>query len=342
MRKEFQIKIYSKSNVYKHTINPKIVMSNISFQSNMNGGQWSLNIQLNELITDTAEIEWDIIKISVFDENNTNGRQIYYWFVNKIQKLQDINSQTVTLECIGIIWLLNKIIFYSGSFTPTLNQDPAVTIKAVIDYFNTQYAGSLIGYGWLHVDTYGTNINMSFDYNTCMEVITKITEATNFWRYIDSSWQMRFKPNPTTSTHTLTNQKNVDNIDVQESFNDMVNQLYLWRNWGVYKTYSDATSKTTYWIKEKRESKTDLIDETSQDEYGNNFIQDNKDPKKETSVTVNNKYDIETIKPGDALKILNLEYSITNIQILRVQYSTNNVVLSLDKATSLVKTIQSI
>lgn len=51
--------------------------------------------------------------------------------------------------------------------------------------------------------------------------------------------------------------------------------------------------------------------------------------KKITSITVNNKYNIEDIFPGDTIKIHDLGYTVSDLQILKVTYNPESVDLEL-------------
>ena len=331
MIKKYQVKTYSKSLVYKTTISPKIIMSDIVFSSNINWWQWELIIGLDLTFTNTNYLEWDIIKVTEYDENNSSWILIYYGFISKIIRNIDTWSETINLNCIWISGLLNNIVFNDSWYTPTLNQDPAQSIKDIIDYFNTLYSWSLLSYSWWNIDNYWSSINISFDYTTCFDAINEIVEATDFRWYIDQDWQVFFKEKPSSATYRFTNKKDIENLQIQEDFESVVNKLFLERNWWTIKTYTDATSQTTYWIKELMLSKTDIQDENSQDIFWDDYISENKDPKKNTDIIINSKYNIESIKPGWTLKILNIDYSMTNSQILWINYSPDNISLSIEK-----------
>lgn len=72
---------------------------------------------------------------------------------------------------------------------------------------------------------------------------------------------------------------------------------------------------------------------------GNAYIAANKDTKKKTSVTIKATYDIESIRPGDLLTITNLEYEISAVQILKIDYNPDSIKLELDEITSLPKEV---
>jgi hypothetical protein len=65
----------------------------------------------------------------------------------------------------------------------------------------------------------------------------------------------------------------------------------------------------------------------------------NKDTKKKTIVTVNSNYDIETIRPGDLIQVQNFEYSISGLQIVKIDYNPDNIKLELEEFNSFTKEI---
>lgn len=138
MTKFYQYKIYDKSNAYKTTLDPKKVMSDIGFSQNINGTQGEINIEMNLPFDNNYFLQGDLVKIWEYSDLNKSGRQIYYGWVSKIDRVQDQSSQKIVLVCLGIGTLLKKIIFDNGTKTFDLNQDPAETLKDIIDYVNTK------------------------------------------------------------------------------------------------------------------------------------------------------------------------------------------------------------
>jgi hypothetical protein len=57
--------------------------------------------------------------------------------------------------------------------------------------------------------------------------------------------------NPTSPTHFLTNQVDVESIDIQEEIQEMTNSVFFWSEFTLSQntTYSDATSIALYGTK---------------------------------------------------------------------------------------------
>jgi hypothetical protein len=325
--KYYQYKIYDKSNTLKKTLSNKSIMSDLSFSENINWWQWEISIDLDFPFSNNDFIQGDLVKIREFSNLNPNGRQIYFGRISKIVRTQNVNSEFITLICLWISTLLNEILFDNAGKTFTLNQDPADTIKDIIDYANTKY--NIFTY-WTNIETYWTNINIWFDYDDCFEAIKKTVETTDFRWYIDPLWEVYFKAKPITPTHRLTNTLDVEYIDRSENSEDVVNKIYVKYDWWEV-TSEDVTSQTTYWLRELREERTDLKNSSSAQEYADKYISKNKDPKPESKVVVNSKYDIATIKPWDTISILNFDFWINNVQVLKTDYDWDKCNLTLER-----------
>ena len=334
VKKRYQIKIYSSANVYLETINPSEIISNIAFTSTLNSWQGNITIKVNTPFNTTIYSQWNLIKITLYDTNYPTGKQVYFWFINAIKRTQTITAQYIELTCVWIFGLLNNVLFKQTSFNFTKNQDPAQTIKDIIDYFNTQYPWNLISYSWGWVINYWSSINLSFSYESCFSALQKCMSGTNYSWYIWPTWQIFFKPRPPSISHYFTNQYDVEQVTINDDIQETVNKYYLERNWGVIQTYQDIWSQTLYGIKEKKDTKSDIQDWTSQDTAGNNYIARNKVSRKETQIVINSKYRMEDIVPWDTIKVKNFEYLIDWLQVLSVNYWPTKTTISLEKITS--------
>lgn len=327
--KQYQVKAYTKTLVYKCTVNPSMIMSEIAFNNTINGWQWNMNLSINAEFTDTTFSVSDIIRVYVYDENNS-WTLIYSWFVTKINRSQSTNSQQVELELIGLVWL-----FAWYQVSGVKNEDPAVTIKAFVDWFNSNFWANIFSYDWISVINYWVVTNIDLWHIDCLTAIKKVTGLTNYYRYVWADGKFIFNPKPSTIWHYFTNQKNIESITVQESMEDVVNSLVVVRSWGTSVTYTDAASISAYWKKERYEDKSsEILDVTTQNQYWNNTILMNKGLKKQSKVVLNSKYNIESILPWEIFKIRNFGYVIDDLQIVQTQYRKNNLTLSVEKYTS--------
>jgi hypothetical protein len=101
---------------------------------------------------------------------------------------------------------------------------------------------------------------------------------------------------------------------------------------------SIATDPTSIWLYGQREillNRADLPDQTSAELYRDNYLTENKDMKRNISITVNTLYDIETIHPWQTVKITNLWLNIENAQIQNVKYTYAQTTLTLEYFTNI-------
>lgn len=324
----YDIKTYNKDWTFKNTINPNIVMNDISFTENVNWWQWQLILNLALSFADNSFQGWDLVKVVLFNERYKQWKQIYFWYVSQITRKYDTNKWYISLTCLGIASLLNKILF-SWSYAWTVTN----ILEQVITKFNNNY-------NWLisiaQIDEYEESVSMKFDSNmTCKDVIDNLSNTTNYYRFIDAEWKFYFREKLTQQNHIVSNQYAVETMSLNYSFEWIVNKFYLEREWINLQIYEDVNSQNNYWIKEKYELSSTIVNQATQDEYWNNYIKQNKDPKNASSIVVNSKYDIESISPWDTVSVVNTEYSIRNLLIEKITYTPIRITLTLEENETL-------
>lgn len=339
LKKWFVVKIYSKNWTYKETISPNDIMSDIFFNSFINWIQWECNIQLNRGYDDTSIVWSDIAKIYESDKNNLTWRLIYSWLIQKVNRIYSSNYDYIELP---IIWLWSLFSFElfknSWNYIFSLDQDPAETVRDIVDYINSIY-WSFFSYDWNSIINYWNNVDISFDNNYCFDSIKKCLSATNFYFFINQYWKVFFKQKSWIVSHTLMLEKNVDNIEIEEDYENIKNKLIL-KYWAGTQIYEDSTSQSNYWLKTiyiDQSSTLATIDDAN--EFWNNFILNNKNPKIKTRIIVNSNYDIESISVWDTIKVLNISYSINNLQMVRIDYKVDTAVLYLEDYDSFSKEV---
>lgn len=331
--KQYEVKIYELDWTFKETLLWTEIINDFSFSAQINWWQWEWIFELDKTFGNISYLIWDFVKVYVYTDDYTSWLLLYTWIINKITRKITGWIQTLQLSCLWLASILSFIYFYSWSYAFNKNQDPAQTIKDVIDYFNTKYTAGWIGYSWWNISNYWSSINIDFNYTKCFDAIKNLKNATNYRWFLGANWDMFFKQVPSSPTHTFTLEKDLDEIILEENWEKIINKHILnWKSWTA--TNSDPTSQTTYWLRELFENKTDIADLSSANIYWTNYIANNKDYKKKTSVIINNSYNIESIKPWDTIKILNIDYTIDNLQINKISYSSDKIRLELDQIDS--------
>lgn len=339
MNKQFAVKVYNLNWTFKKTLTGRDVIDWFSFTSQINGGQWEGILVLNKEFSSSDIVVWDVVRIYVYTDTYPNGRNIYTGYISRLTRKYSTSKNIIEYNMIGLASMLSFVYFNSSGYIFNKNQDPAQTIKDVIDYFNSQYGGSFFSYSGGGVQNYGSSVSLDFNYTKSLAAINQAVETTNFWWRIDADGQTLFKPTPTSTTHTFTAGKDVVSIDLQESSEQIINRhIVEWQSWTTSPN-NNASSISTYWLRELKESKKTLANLSSATTYSNNYLNQWKDLKKITSISINNKYNLENIYPGDTIKILNLDYKIDGLQIKKVSYTPEFVKLELEVLEGLWSTI---
>jgi len=294
MNKTFELKKYSLTWSFIETVKKSNLISDFSFSSSINAWQGDCNLELNLSIWNTTFSLWQFLKIYVFTDIYPNWKLMYSWMITKITWNITNSKETITLNLLWLGSLLTFIYFKSWwNYAFNLNQDPAITLKAIIDYFNTIYTASRVNYG-ANVSNYWSSINQSFNYNKCLDSIQNTVNSTNFWWSIRSTGELYYKLKPTSATHILTVWKDIDNLTVEQDSERVINKsIIFYTTWNT--NQSDWTSQTSFWLRELKEDRTSLLDLSSANIYATNYISKNKDFKKKTSIIINNSFDIEKI-----------------------------------------------
>ena len=325
----YEIKVFDKSWTYKTTINPNVVMNDISFSATTNWWQWQMNLDLALDFWDTTFHWWEIIKVILYSERYKQGRQIYYWYVSQITRVYDINKWYIRLVCLWIASLLTKIM-YVWNYSWTAEE----LLTAIIWKFNTEYDWTLITL-WT-IDEYEWTISLSLAQDiTCSKAIDKIAEICNYYWFVDSEWTFTFKQKFTQTNHILANQIAVENIELNYNIESMCNKLYLERKDWTIETYEDTDSQNLYWLKEKFQRQPSLDDSSTQNDYWSSYIEQYANPKNASKIIVNSEYDIESIIPWDLITVVNITYPIQNLIIEKINYTPSKITLTLEENESL-------
>jgi len=324
----YNIKIYNKSLVYQNTLSLKKVVNISGFTSDINGWVWNMTLTLNLKITNTDFEVWDILEI-YFESDH-----IYSWSIIDVQKLYWTNIETVSLIMIGYGWLMSQVLK-----TETYSDIASNIAKDIIDDFNTEYWTAILSYDVNSIPTTVWAIDLTFTNKNYLECLRELSDTVWLKFFIDIDGVVYFRDEALYSNHKLTTEKDVEQLNITEEWRWIKNTLIL-KNAVNEKTYTDAISISTYWIKEiYLDKSSELTTEATGDEYADTYLNDNADKKDKIQITVNNKYDYFTIKPWDTIKVRNTWYTINNLQIVKISYSYEKAILDLEKSYSFANEI---
>lgn len=344
IQKVYNIKIYTIAGVLITPIADPLIMNPPRFTAQLGGGQGELRLRL-KLNFNTALINFNnIIKVYEADDAHPTARLIYTGVVGSLRRILDKTGEYIELRAVGVASLFSYFYFKNaGNYAFTLNQDPKQTLKAIADYINTLYPNLISYTDGVSIEAVGSSANISFNYTKALDAIKNTVAVTDYRWSIDGSGVLQFHPKTGgigQTLHKFAADLHIDNLEIEENTEKIVNN-YILNYTGGQKTTSDATSQTTYGLRELAETKTNIQDLATATTAGAAYIADNKDYKSKITITVNNKYDIESIKPGDLIKVTNFDYNINNLQIIKIDYNPNSIKLELDAIDSFVNELYS-
>lgn len=341
-QKSYNIKIYSLQGVFQRTLPETAIMSDVRFSSQINWWQGELSVTL-ALPIDTTLVSYNnIIKVYESDVNN-NGVLIYSGVVTNIKRNSTDRGDIVDIRALGLASMMTWIFYYSGAYSFSKSYEPSIIMKDMVDYFSTQYPG-IISYDANSMEATWLASYITFEYAKCFESANKIQATTPFWWHVDASGKFHFHPSTGAIgqlEHTFTVWYDVESITIEETTEDVVNRYILtYAGWSTY-TANDATSQTAYGIHEARDTDSDINDLTTATNTANAYILKYKNPKRRITIVVNENYNIETIRPGDLVTVMNFSYSISSLQIQKIEYNSDKIIIELEQIQSIAQEIKS-
>jgi hypothetical protein len=333
MSKTISIKSYSSTGAFVKIITDATFDS---FKKMINGGLGDLTFKLARKI-DNFNLNHDVsignkIEIWIYDEDTTiAGVLIYSGYVEQQNIRIDGGVEYVEIVCMGVVSKLTQDILKNVAqttlctiattgLTVTLASLAAAEIadilKAMIDLFNVNNAVFPIYYntsGVSSIETTGSMMKYKFEALYYLNAIEKCREVSpqNWYWYIGADNVLNFKAMASTADHTFSLSKHIKKITASKSADSVKNVLLLYDGVSKYKQYKDDVSITTYGRRVKQMTDLNLVaDETTMDNIGAAFVNENKDPKIriELEIIDNNEstfgYDIESIDPGETCKIV--------------------------------------
>ncbi len=266
---------------------------------------------------------FDLVKVYAINANNPSGVLVYQGHVVEVDSYFDAHRNGVSLRLFPIDALLANAFWvgsgytvaYAGADIDTVFSDAIDDLTAVHGAFFTK-----------NLANPGLSVSVNFVQKTHLEILNSA------FGFLNASWYWRIRANgqvdlqqysDVVATHTLALGKHVDAIQTGKSILNVKNLVRLgWGSGPTYSIYSDATSQATYGHRDTGLSDSGIQNSGSADAKGNGEIARLKDPKTKTLITVNANYAIETILPGDTIKILNVPSGASSLlsgQVLRIQ-----------------------
>ena len=332
--KTYVVKTYNLNWSYKETINPDHILNEISFSWSMNWWLWQLQIQTDYAFADMSYKGGEYVKVWLYDDAHVNGKQIYYWYISRIQRKAEQSREYTVFTCLWVASLLKNIIYTNGNYSKSCY----TMMTDIRTFFNTYYSNVVTV--WTIANDITTAQAWTWSWNNCYDCFETIANAIWYHWTVDWDWHLDLFTPSTRTKHIVHMWEEVTSITVDNSIEEIVNNYYLARS-GAQSTYTDATSQSTYGRKDKYEMNSNLNSATTMNQYGNSYIANNKNPKQSIQVVLNDLYPYEDIKPWDKISILNTDLSTLNdLVITKIQYKTDQCVITIDYEDTLWKVIK--
>ena len=330
----YQIKHYSKDLVLKNVINPNIIKNKISFTKQINWWVGQFVLLLDLWIENNDYIHGDIIKVAHFESWIENI--IYVWLIDEVNDLIWWYEE----KELRINWLASlfsrEIYNISWNYEANINQDPYVTIQNIVTFVNLRY--NYFTNSWSNT---WVNANYDLNWTDCNKLINDITWlSANYYWYLDN-FNLIFEVKPSTATHRCTLKKDIIELNNNNDWSEIFNRLIL-----KYKTatatYNDTTSQTNYWIREKYINNSQIVDVWSANIFWANYLLENANPKKKTSLSINTKYAwFHNINPWESCKILNCKKQLwNNLIISKINYNQDIINIDIEGYDNFINLIK--
>ncbi len=341
---KFFAKVYTMSGTFLRVIDASMFLNvpNIVREVGKPAGELTINLALpwdDFGFNDTLNL-YNLVKVYAVNEANVNGLLVYQGTIEEITGVYEESANHVSIRLYPIDALLNRALLKTGGGETPADYTKTYTGGDVDTMFSDMVTDANTIYGSFFSGDLGNpalSVNIDFIKKTHLQVLMGafgLLTSTWFWR-IDADGTIKLgEYNDVTQTHSLTVGKDVQSITVIKSILDVRNRLNLTYAGPAYANYTDATSVTDYGRRHYASSDTSLLNLAAANAHGNGEIAKQKDPRTKTVIHVNTNYAIETIKPGDTVKVYNVSANTSQmlsgvLRILRVEYDGTMAVLHL-------------
>lgn len=344
------------------------VINEPAFTSNINSGAGQLVIQLGRDFDDFGED--DDVKLNnkvdcwVVDKEAPNGSLLYSGYISGYKPIIEKAKEYVEVTLFSYASEFSRMMLRDGSGNTTIaysSYDPSNMLKDIIDKYRAQ--GGTINYSANSIAITNTTSSYTFNTNTTKEAVDKIIELcpVGWYWYVDPNNTIYLQPNNVQADHTFTLGLEVESLATFRRVEDLVNRV-LFTGGGsppLFLKYENTGSQAQYGLYEKKYVDQRVTSSATASTISNRIIDAQKDPEIRSRYEIVDGngpgrfgYDIESIRPGQSLKIRNLRTGTRSsslwdvafwdtdvwdqtlssaaadvIQILSIQYKPDSIIL---------------
>lgn len=307
------------------------VISDPKFKSVINGGSGELMVRLARPFDEFGESN-DIalnnkVRVYCVDKEAPNGLLVFNGYISGYKPVIKGTQEWIEVTLFDFSAELQRMILRDGSGNTTLaynSYDPSDILKDVIDKYRA--LGGNIGYSNASIESTGTIVSYTFNTNTIKECLDKIIELCPVgWYYrIDPDGYVYLSSRPTSADHSFTIGLDVEELETFRRGEDIVNRV-LFTGGGsppLYIVEENTASQNSYGLYEIKMVDERVTVSATARTIASRIISQQKDPEiRSTFLIVDSQgpdsrgYDIESIKPGQTLRVKNLK-TTTNLPTL--------------------------
>lgn len=345
IQKEHIVKLYDWSMNFIKVLPWSLITSDINFSESIDAWQWQLVLNVNLPIDTNYFDNVRYCKVYVSDNRSLDNHLLYSGRLSKVNRTFSNNKENIQITFLSLFTLLNDIFFEQDwELIFQIEDDPANIIKTIIDYFNTLYPW-ILSYTGESIEDYWTDVYLEFDSMTCSEALKSVLNWLNYYMFVWADWIVQFHNVPQTITHNFTYEKDITALTIPEDYEQVANAVRArysfiwWSHTWITSVATNASSIAKFGRKEIIISNENLYWQVAGETYRDSYLNEYKDWKKNISLTVSTLYPIETIHPWDTIRIRNIDLDIKDLQISKIDYTYEQVRISLEYYTSIAKQI---
>ena len=304
------------------------VVDDPKFTSYINSGLGEMTFKLPRSVFsfDEGNVIAQNNEVTIDCHDTDGSARIYSGYISKYAPVLNKGQEYINVTCLGYSSQLVRYIHESaGATTIAYNSyDPTNILKDVLDKFAT--AGGKVDYDGSSTDDTSTTVSYSMNTYTVKEALEKVNElAPNGWYYfVGADNIVQFHAKKATADHTFVLGKDVMTIIPEKSLEGMTNKIYFTggevTGTPLYKKYTRSSSITNYGLYAKKMVDSRVTDETTMDIMAGAVLDRGDTPETRTTLVIRDNnagdgrgYDIESISPGQTVKLLGYTQQNTNL-----------------------------
>jgi hypothetical protein len=296
MKKQVIIKVYSYTGEFIK------LWTNASFK----GFTKELNAGLGECVIDLFE-KFDYqgaeltlgntVEISISD-NNAKNLLIYSGYISLYEPNISGGKESISVSLLGHYTKLGLDVLKNSTQTnlytdstaglttssPGDSAEIGLVLRAIIDRYIAENSSTKIGYTLASIPDLSQSAFCFFEmktYSDAIDFLVSMISSGYNW-YVDEYGTFYIKSKPATATHTFIFGRHFSEVNVERSVEKVRNALLFWNGKTdadqIFKLYSDAASIEKYGRRIEKATITGVDDETTADQIGSRFLDENKDP----------------------------------------------------------------